>query len=162
MEISLPHYKLVKLHTEIQFFEGPSKASKRQLQQLCGILSHCSKVVRGGRTFSRHVIDFLKGLIEGNPCVRLRDEFKADLLRWKDFASVLNGKEKIILPYSGCQPHVFTDSCLKGYGFVIGSDWQAGYFNSDLLPTEISHLDVVHQHWKNVQVPDQSTLISWS
>ena len=80
MEISLPHDKLVKLHTKIQFFEGRSKASKRQLQQLCGILSHCSKVVRGGRIFSRRVIDLLKGLIEGNPCVRLKDEFKADLL----------------------------------------------------------------------------------
>lgn len=40
---------------------GKDRASKRQVQHLCGILAHCAKVVKGGRTFSQQVINLLKG-----------------------------------------------------------------------------------------------------
>ena len=52
MSLSLPDDKLVKLRKELEFFCGRSRATKRQIQRLCGIISHCAKVVRGGRTFS--------------------------------------------------------------------------------------------------------------
>ena len=57
MTLSLPPEKVRKLHSEIDFFKGRKQASKRQLQRLCGILSHCSRVVRGARTFSSRVIE---------------------------------------------------------------------------------------------------------
>ena len=53
MTLSLPLDKLQKLHCELEFFTGRSRAMKRQLQKLCDIVAHCSKVVRGGRIFSR-------------------------------------------------------------------------------------------------------------
>ena len=62
MSLSLPKDKLDKLVTELEFFEGRSRATKKQLQRLCGIIAHCAKVVRGGRIFSRRLVDLLSGL----------------------------------------------------------------------------------------------------
>lgn len=44
MQISLPQKKRGKLHSEIQFFENQSRASKKQIQRLIGLLCHCSEV----------------------------------------------------------------------------------------------------------------------
>ena len=96
MTLSLPDDKMQKLFTELSFFDMRTRATKRQIQRLCGILAHCAKVVRGGRIFSSRVIDLLKALPEGNPRIRLTDEFHLDLQWWIEFASVFNGKQKLI------------------------------------------------------------------
>ena len=70
MELSLPKEKVCKLHKELESFEGRKKATKHQIQRLCGVLSHCCKVVKGARTFSHQAIDLLdllKGLEGENP-----------------------------------------------------------------------------------------------
>ena len=153
MTLRLPQDKLDKLHSELEFFKDKSRATRRQIQRLCGIVAHCAKVVRGGRTFSRRLIDLLSGLKEGNPRIRLTDEFKMDIQWWLDFASRFNGLEKIIFPNDGQGPIFATDSCLRGYGIVDGTDWQAGYFNSnDITRTWISVL----------QDTDTGKMLKWS
>ena len=154
MELSLPQDKLLKLYAEMDFFRGRTRATKRQLQRLCGVLAHCSKVVRGGRIFSRRVINLLKSWPDGNPHVRLTDGFRQDLQWWMDFSKIFNGKAHVIQSSPG--PQVFTDSCLRGYGMVIGNDWQAGYFNSLEIPEGVQDLCNNHEHWKNIDVPDCS------
>ena len=96
MTLSLPDDKLDKLFVELQSFEGKTRATKRQLQKLCGVLAHVSEVVRGGRVFSRRIIDLLKGLSDGNPRVRITDDFTLDLEWWRQFSSTLNGKAQLI------------------------------------------------------------------
>ena len=57
MTMSLPDSKLEKLHNELSYFQGRKRATKRQLKRLCGIdISHGSRVVKGGRTFSHRII----------------------------------------------------------------------------------------------------------
>lgn len=51
MTVSLPQKKMEKLRKEIRFFENKSRASKKQLQRLAGVLGHCARVIRGGRLF---------------------------------------------------------------------------------------------------------------
>ena len=126
--------------------------------RLCGILSHCAKVVRGGRTFSRRVIDLLKSLPEGNPRIRLSDGFKKDLEWRTELAQTFNGKERVIFNSPGSSLLLYTDSCLKGYGILTGNDGQAGYFCSDVLPQGLEELCDDHGHWENVDVPDQSNI----
>ena len=67
LTLSLPKDKLMKMKKELEFFVGRTRATKKQIQRLCGILAHSAKVIRGGRTFSRRMIDLLSGLKEGNP-----------------------------------------------------------------------------------------------
>ena len=149
MEISLPEYKLCKLHHELSFFKGRDRATKRQLQRLCGTLAHCSKVVRGGRTFSRRIIDLLCALPDGNPRISLSNEFKLDLQWWTDFAETFNGTACVIVDNYGCGPTIYSDSSLTGYGYVMGAYWQAGYFASNLIPNGLSGTNPSHNHWAN-------------
>lgn len=92
MSVSLPGKKMAKLKNELAFFQGKHRATIHQIQRLCGILAHCSKVIKGGRTFSRRIINHLKGLPLGNKRIRLQEDFLHDLAWWREFAAVFNGK----------------------------------------------------------------------
>ena len=158
MSLSLPEDKLSKLHTELEFFQGRTRATKKQLQRLCGMISHCAKVVRGGRTFSRRIIDLLSGLGDGNPRIRLSEEFRLDIDWWQNFARQFNGKENIIFPNHGEGFHFETDACLQGYGIRSDRDWQAGYFNSASSPVGVNECDISHGHWVNMDVGEASNI----
>ena len=161
MSLSLPKDKLDKLHAELLFFKDRTRATKRQLQRLCGIIAHCAKVVRGGRTFSRRIIDLLGGLKDGNPRIRLTEEFRLDIEWWINFSEFFNGKENIIFINDGSGPVFSTDSCLRGYGISCGRDWQAGYFNSVDQPASMDTVDSMHGHWMNVTVHDNEDNINY-
>ena len=150
MQLSLPEDKMSKLHNELSFFEHRSRATKRQLQRLCGILSHCSKLIKGARTFSRRVIELLKGLGEGNPIVKLNDEFIKDLDWWRKFAKTFNGVACCIEYNYGQGPILYTDTSQTGYGFYTPYDWQAGFFDSELVPYFVDNTQLCHHHWMNV------------
>ena len=115
MQLSLPTRKLLKLHSELSFFTGKSRATTNQLQQLCGVLAHCSKVICGGRTFSRRIIYLLSGLPEGNPRITLTKDFHLDIEWWCRFAEKFNGVASLIKYNFGLGPTFFTDSTFTGY-----------------------------------------------
>lgn len=154
MTITLPIEKLDKLHNELEFFSNKLRATKIQLQRLCGIVTHCSKVIRGGHTFSRCMMDMLKNLPEGNKRVRLNQDFRHDLTWWQQCASIFNGTTIMIQDNVGQAPYFHTDASLNGYGLWSNTDWQAGYFNTSVKPKGLH--DNKHYHWMNVCVEDQS------
>ena len=78
LTLSLPDDKLVKLRKELEFFMDHTRATKKQIQRLCGILAYGAKVIRGGRTVSWRIIDLLSGLKEGSPRIRLSEEFRLE------------------------------------------------------------------------------------
>lgn len=47
MQLRLPMDKLQKLANDLDFFSRRTRAMIKQLQRLCGTLSHCAKVVQG-------------------------------------------------------------------------------------------------------------------
>ena len=152
MEISLPQHKLDKLHHELQFFSGKTRATKRQIQRLCGVLAHCAKVVRGGRTFSRRIIDMLSNLPEGNPRLHLSNDFLLDIKWWADFASHFNGVACIIENNFLNGPTLYSDASQTGYGVVMDGYWKAGFFNSTQVPFRVENLIPDHFHWLNFDV----------
>lgn len=151
MSVSLPQSKMDRLHREISFFMNKNRATKRQIQQLCGILAHCSKVVKGGRRFSHRIIELLKGWPPTQKRIRLNDRFKHDLCWWQDFSQIFNGKNLMVSYNYGLGPSFYTDACIAGYGMLTDNDWQAGYFNSRVTP-DLSRLNPSHSHWMNVHV----------
>lgn len=152
----IPEDKLSKLHHELDFFQNKSRATCRQLQRLCGILSYCARVIRGGRTFSHRVISLLKD-IQTNKRIRLSPCCRADLLWWKSFCNIFNGSATMVKYNFGNGPIITTVSSLCDYGLFIHagtySDWQAGWFDTAELPTQLSRLQPEHRHWKNIQKP---------
>lgn len=156
MQLHIPNDKLEKLYSEIQYFEHKSRATRKQLQRLCGILSYCSRVVRGGRTFSHRLISMLKGT-EHKRRMKLSSWLKSDLLWWKSFSNIFNGTTTIIKYNFGSGPTIATDSSLRGYGLVLRDrdilDWQAGWYNTSDKPQLCSEIIQEHDHWKNVNKP---------
>ena len=144
MELRLPEDKLSKLTVELEFFAGRRRATKKQLQRLCGILGHCSTLVRGGRTFSHRVIGMLSGFTATKRYVNLSKNFQLDLLWWSEFARWFNGSAKIIQPPLHTSM-VTTDASGSGFGAFSGIDWIGGQWEQDLV------LDMdKHQHCKPV------------
>ena len=153
MKLMLPDDKLEKLATELKFFENKVRATKRQLQRLCGVLSYTAKVIKGARTFSRKVIDLLKGLPEGNPRVKLSADFHADLDWWRRWSPQFNGAAYVIDRNWGEGPTIYSDASFSGYGAIFDEDWIGGFFNSTDLPKFTC--DSCHSfHWFNIHVPE--------
>lgn len=154
MRVILPEDKLEKLHAELDYFKHKSRAMRRQLQRLCGILSHCARVVHGGRTFSRRICTFFKGLCD-NRRIRLNKSFKEDLKWWSSFATRFNGIASIIKYNYGDGPWFATDASAEGYGVFASGDWVAGYFNQqqDIMPVIFDAVNPSHGHWKNMNLP---------
>ena len=59
LEMCLPQDKLEKLKSLLTELKKRRQVQKKQLERLAGTLAHCSKIIRGGRTFSRRVYDLL-------------------------------------------------------------------------------------------------------
>ena len=147
MELSLPPEKLDKLCLLVNSFVSTSKtkASKHDLDSLCGVISHASKVVRGGRTFSRRLINLAKGITSRYEVVSLPDWFKSDLHWWSNFCRLFNGKAPIIDSKCLLSCPVETDSSMSGFGGVWRNDFVVGSWS----PDAVVHADILvpDYHW---------------
>jgi hypothetical protein len=96
---------------------------KKDLQSLIGKLNWCTKVVRGGRTFLRNLIDLLPNVKEQYHYVRLSAAAKSDIQWWIVGLSKFHGSTPfaVDLPLPA---HVFaTDACLIGGAGHYNGDW---------------------------------------
>ena len=139
MSLRLPDEKVERLYTELAFFAGRSRATKKQLQRLCGILAHCATLVRGGRTFSHRIIEMLGRFSSSRRFLTLSKCFKADLDWWVTFSKWFNGSAKIIQPMSGATQVLHTDSSGSGFGAVSAGDWFCGAWDTDISVSGDSH-----------------------
>ena len=121
MEVRLPKKKLTRLVELVSSFKGKNECCFRDLQVLCGHLAHAAKVVRGGRTFSRRVINFTTYSSDGTGKCVLPDWFKEDIEWWVSFCALFNGKCPIISNDRQLEIHVETDSSMTGFGAKCGS-----------------------------------------
>lgn len=153
MQLVLPEEKIMKLHKDLEFFAHKTRATCRQIQKLCGTLSHCAKIVRGGRTFSHRIIEFLRGATPKKR-IRLNNDFKEDFQWWIHYSKVFNGSATMIMYNFGQGPWLSTDASSTGYGIYSNSDWMAGQFSDEVPSSNIDlRLDDRHGHWLNVIPP---------
>ena len=64
LQMWLPSDKFGKIRIILQWFQGRREVSKKKVQQLGGYLAHFSRVVKGGRIFSRRrsIFEMLKSV----------------------------------------------------------------------------------------------------
>lgn len=144
MEMRLPDDKINKLLDIIEAFLSKKKATKKELERLGGLLAHCCKVVKGGRSFCRRVYDMMTLLKKKHYKVRLNKEFFKDLIWWKQFVKTFNGKAKI-LGLHAPTVSVYSDASLWGYGALHGNDWLVGCFKN-MEPNEKT---ILGHHYDN-------------
>lgn len=119
MEYSLPVEKLSRLFPMVESFQGRESATKLELQSLVGYLSHCSYVVRGGRVFTRRLIDLIRSLPHDRAVGQLGHEVKADLDWWFSFARIFNGRATIIQDQIVETMFICTDASQTGFGAIF-------------------------------------------
>jgi len=141
LTLALPSDKLNSLKQLICIFKTRKRANKRQLQQLAGRLNWACKVVFGGRTFLRRILDRMNTMPTSSSQCRLTLDFKRDIEWWDEFLESFNGKDDFLdtRPVTDLQ----TDACTSGLGAVFQGDW----FYLHFLP-EMPSLFLMHINFK--------------
>ena len=125
MNFRLPDDKLVRMKGVVDSFIGRNKATKKELDELTGLLNHCAQVIRGARTFMRRLYNSANSVKKPHHKVRLSAEFKADLEWWQQFAEFFNGKARI-LAHPSLVIASYSDSSFTGFAAYHNTDWLAG------------------------------------
>jgi len=121
LSLSLPASKLNDLKSVLASFHGKPRATKHQLQRLAGKLNWACKVVYGGRTFLRRILDLMNTLpLPASRC-RLTSDFHRDIQWWEEFLEVFNGKCNFLddRPVTSLE----TDACSSAVGAFYEGDW---------------------------------------
>ena len=132
MELSLPMAKVEKLSATIQCLIEKGSATKKELECVGGLVSHCSYVVRGGRTFSRRIFDLSASYNRGAKCIPLDESILADFAWWQKFCECFNGRACILRDLHPIP--MYTDSSFLGFGAWMGRDWLTGCWSSEDIP----------------------------
>ena len=126
MEIRLPHGKLMRIQTTLEYWLKKKKATKRDILSLIGLLQHATKVVKCGRIFTAHMYATAAKLKEIPFFTRLNKDFMPDLAWWYAFIQHWNGlsilrTQKTPLTY---QTIIQTDvSGSWGCGAIYNHQW---------------------------------------
>ena len=139
-QVRLPETKLAEFKDLLAKFAVKTRASKRQLQQLAGKLNWACRVVHGGRTFLRRILDMLNKLKRPHHKARLDAACKQDLLWWNNFIQNFNGVRLFLddLP----QYSLATDACTKAAGAIFKGDWFYANWDHDLPQFSEEHINV--------------------
>ena len=119
--MSLPHDKLVVLQELLLSFQHWRRASKRQLQGLAGKLNWSCRVVYGGRTFLRRILDTMNSMRSASARCLLDCGFYEDLNWWVQFLAVFSGRQLFL--DSTPVVDVQTDTCFEAAGDYFPGDW---------------------------------------
>ena len=139
--LSLPECKLIELKKLVAGFITKKKVTKLELQKILGKLNWASRVIKGGRSFMRRLIDLSCVPKQPYHFVRLGSEAKLDLSWWIKGLALFHGScgFKCDLPLPRfC---FATDACPTGGGGFLGTDWF--YVNWELDCPELvgSHIN---------------------
>jgi hypothetical protein len=103
-----------------------SSITRMNLDTLNGKLNWVCKVVYGGRTFLRRLIDAQWSVARLHHHVRISSSVRSDLQWWLEFLPQFNGQTELI-PSRPCSVHEFSTDASSSYGY--GAFVQGGYFS---------------------------------
>jgi hypothetical protein len=142
MEARLEEKKVADVLREITTVRQMRKVSKRTLQSLAGKLNWVCKVVYGGRTFLRRILDVMNTLRAPHHRVRLTKALQADLDWWLEFFPRFNGKTDLLFQRRSLDIPFSTDASNVGYGGVYGVDWFSGWWPPELQGVHINGKEI--------------------
>lgn len=141
-ELRLPEDRVTELLSLLQRTMSKRKCTKLHLQHLIGKLNWAARVVRGGRTFLRHLITLANSVKRQHHRVYLNLQARADIQWWTSFLPAHNCKTLFPAEILQLPSPVFSDASLTGGGCVWQTDWL--YINwaldyPDLCPLHINY-----------------------
>ncbi|KAL9978914.1 hypothetical protein ACROYT_G016498, partial [Oculina patagonica] len=155
--MTLPAEKLADLYNIISNFQNKRRATKNQLQRLAGKLNWACRVVYGGRTFLRRILDTMNSM---SPSAkhRLTASFYCDISWWVNFLHVFNGTQIFL----NQQPtvDVMTDACPPAAGGYFRGDWF--YFNFAIDSPAWSQLHINHKETLAIVLAAKRWATQWA
>ena len=131
MQLSLPMSKVDKLKDFLSSLIAKGVATKKELECVGGLVSHCSYVVRGGRTFSRRIFDLAASYTRQSRAIPLDEAIQSDFHWWLAFCEVFNGKACIIRDLHSIP--LYSDASFTGFGAWLGLDWFYGLWEGHTI-----------------------------
>ena len=110
---------------------GKKRASKRDILSLIGKLNWACKVVFGGRTFLRRLINLTMPLKANHHRTWISKDARDDIVWWDLGLSEFHGFSPFICDLKPPDTEVVTDACLVGGGGFHNSDWFYTNFETD-------------------------------
>ncbi|XP_069109109.1 LOW QUALITY PROTEIN: uncharacterized protein [Argopecten irradians] len=140
MTFSLPQDKLNHFACLLQSYVSKKRASKKQLETLCGKLSWAAQVICGGRTFLRRIISMKNAMADTHHKALLSPGFFKDLEWWLSFLHFFNGTQQILnsKPVTSLQ----SDACDKGAGAYYNGDYYYVNWELDMPPIYREHINI--------------------
>jgi hypothetical protein len=141
--MSLPADKLMELKVQLRMWKFKEKCTKKELQSFVGRLNWCARVVRGGQTFMRCLINLITKVKSSHHHIRLTKEAKGDVLWWLEGLNFFHGSTPLICDVP-LPAHVFsTDACETGGGAHFGDDWVYVAWEKDFPECFGKHINVL-------------------
>jgi hypothetical protein len=148
--LALPEKKLAEVKQLIDSWSNKKRCAKHDLQRLIGKLNWCARVVVGGRTFIRGLINLMIKLKEQYHHTRLNAQAKADLAWWRTGLSLFHGVMPFTCDIALPSYQFSTDACEKGGGAIFNGDWCYVAWNIDFPELQGCHINILEL--KMVQV----------
>jgi hypothetical protein len=137
--LSLPDDKLQKLKDLLLTWVGRQKATKKALQSIVGKLNWASRVVLGGRTFMRNLINLIPKARLSHHFVRLSSAARGDMLWWVKALNLFHGFSPFVEDVPLPSFEFATDAYELGGGGPFKSDWFYTSWSED-------HPEMVGEH----------------
>ena len=145
MTMRIPDEKMAEIKTTLKSWEGKTRATMREIQQLMGLLNFVASVSPPARIFTNRMFEGLREAPRrGTETLSLG--FKQDLsfftTMWPDF----NGIKIIDKDNVQCQGDLELDACLTGCGAFTGSHYYSEHFPAGVLSGShpIAHLELLN------------------
>ena len=130
MSLSIGEDKLERVQLCVSDLMDKKWCSRKNLEQVTGLLAHCSTVVKGGQTYTRRLYNALKRTDSKCRRVKLGELALLDLKWWSSFLIVFNGKARMFSKDCKVVPLV-TDASSSGFGAYTDSDFFWGFWKVD-------------------------------
>ena len=118
-----------------------AKFTKRELQSLAGKLNFAVRVVYGGQTFLRRIIDAINTLQHPYHRMRMNTSLRKDFLWWINFMEHFNGTTFFTASEPMTPMEFSTDACPVGGGGHFGDDWFYVNWKLDYPEFPSSHIN---------------------
>lgn len=141
--LALPPEKLQAFQELLLQWSSKKRVSKRDLLSLLGRLNWASRVVRGGRTFLRRLIDLSMRLKKNHHRIWLNAEAKADIMWWVNCMDMFHGNTRFIDDMRPPVDKLSTDASRVSGGGAWGRDWFHINFGIDFPGFKDSHINTL-------------------
>jgi hypothetical protein len=141
--LSLPASKVAEVKSLLVSWSLKKKCTKHELQVLIGKLNWCAKVVRGGRTFMRNLINLLPLVHEPYHYVRLSSGAKSDIEWWLVGLSKFHGSTPFLCDIPPPISSFATDACMQGGAGHFGGDWFFVSWDADFPQLKDTNINVL-------------------